>query len=63
MNARTPFVSHVESTKSMQPAKRALDNPPRASKPAAVRPTTFRQLGSDPALFEFVAIRNKGRGV
>jgi hypothetical protein len=57
MNARTPFVSHVESTKSMQPRQRALDHPPRAPQPAAVGPSTFRQLAGDPAPLEFVPMR------
>jgi len=57
MNARAPFVSHVESTKSMQPRQRSLDDPPGAPKPAAVRPSAFRQLTGDPASREFVPMR------
>ena len=57
MNARTPFVSHVEATKSMQPRQRALDHPPCAPQPAAVRPSAFRQLAGDPAPREFVPMR------
>jgi hypothetical protein len=57
MNTRTPFVSKVESTKSMEPRQRALDDPPRAAKAAAVGPTALCQLAGDPALFELVAMR------
>jgi hypothetical protein len=57
MNARTPFVSHVESTKSMEPRQRALDDPPRASQSAAVRAAAFRELAGDAASLEFVPMR------
>ena len=54
MNTRTPFVSQVEATKSVEPRERALDDPPGASESAAVRAAAFRQLAGDPALFECV---------
>jgi hypothetical protein len=57
MNARTPFVSHVEATKSMQPSQGALDDPPRTPKPAAVGPSAFGELAGDPAPFELVPMR------
>jgi hypothetical protein len=57
MNARTPFVSHVESTKSMEPRQRAFDHPARAPQSAAVRPAPFRQLAGDPAALEGVPVR------
>jgi hypothetical protein len=57
MNARTPFVSHVQSTESMQPRQRALDDPSRSPKPAPVGPSAFRQLAGDPAPLEFVPMR------
>src|SRR5712691_12405607 len=57
MNARTPFVSQVESPKSMQPRQRALDDPTRAAQAAAVGPSAFRQLAGDPAPRQGVAMR------
>ena len=57
MNARTPFVTQIESTKSMEPGQRALDDPARAPQSAAVRAAAFRQLAGDPAPLEFVAMR------
>ncbi len=57
MNARTPFVSQIEPTKSMEPRQRPLDDPARPSKSAAVRSAAFRQLARDPASREFVAMR------
>ena len=57
MNARTSFVSQIESTKSMEPGQRAFDDPARASQSAAVRTATFRQLAGDPASRECVAMR------
>jgi len=57
MNARTPFVPQIESTKSMEPRQRAFDDPARAPKAAAVGPTTFRQLAGDAASPEFVPMR------
>jgi hypothetical protein len=57
MNARTPFVPQIESTKSMESSERALDDPARASQSAAVRTAAFRQLAGDPASREFVAMR------
>lgn len=57
MNARSPFVSQVESTKAMQPRQRALDDPAGASESAAVRAAAFGQLAGDPAPFECVAMR------
>jgi len=57
MNARTPFVSHVESTKSMQPRQRPLDDPAGTPKPAAMGPAAFRQLAGDPAPLECVPMR------
>jgi hypothetical protein len=57
MNARTPFVSQVEATKSMQPRQRAFDDPAGVPKPAAVGPSAFRQLAGNPASREFVPMR------
>jgi len=57
MDTRPAFVSHVETTKSMQPRHRALDDPARASEPAAVGPSAFGQLAGDAALFELVTVR------
>ena len=57
MNTRTTFVPHVQSTKPMQPRQCALDDPTRATEPAAVRPTAFRQLAGDPAPPELIAVR------
>ena len=44
MNARTPFVSQIQATKSMQPGQGALDDPPRSPQAAAMGPTAFGQL-------------------
>ena len=57
MNAWTPFVPQIESTKSMEPGQRAFDDPARASQSAAVRTAAFRQLAGDPTSLEFVAMR------
>lgn len=57
MHTRAPFVSQIESTKSMKPGQRAFDDPARASQSAAVRAAAFRQLARDPASLEFVAMR------
>ena len=57
MNAWSPFVAQIESTKSMQPRQRALDDPAGASEAAAVWAAAFRQLAGDPTPFEFVAMR------
>ena len=57
MNTRSPLVPHVQTTKPMEPSQCPLDDPARATKLAAVRPTAFRQLADDPALLELVAVR------
>jgi len=57
MNARTPFVPQIESTKSMEPGQRAFDDPARTAQSAAVRTAAFRQLAGDPASLKFVAMR------
>jgi len=57
VNTGTTFVPHVQSTKPVQPRQRALDDPARAAKPAAVWPTAFRQLTGDPAPLELIAVR------
>ena len=57
MNARTPFVSEIESTKSMEPGQRTFDDPARASQSAAVRAAACRQLAGDAAPRQFVAMR------
>jgi hypothetical protein len=41
----------------MEPSQRAFDDPARASQSAAVGPAAFRQLASDAATLEFVAMR------
>ena len=57
MNARTPFVSQIQATKSMQPGQGALDDPARAPEAAAMGPAAFGQLAGDPAAIELVAMR------
>lgn len=57
MDARAPFVAQIQSTKSMEPGKGALDDPARAPQSASVRSTAFRQLAGDAAALKFVAMR------
>ena len=57
MNAWSPFIPQIESTKAMKPRQRALDDPAGASESAAVRAAAFGQLAGDPAPFEFIAMR------
>ena len=56
MDAWTPFVPQIESTKSMEPGQGAFDDPARASQAAAMGTAAFRQLAGDPATLEFVAM-------
>jgi len=57
MNARSPFVPQIESTKSMQPRERALDDPPCPPQPAAMGPSAFGQLAGDAAPGQLVPMR------
>ena len=57
MNTRPTFIAHVESTKSVQPRQRALDDPARATQAAAVRRPALGELGGDPASMERIAMR------
>ena len=57
MNARTSFISQIESTKSMEPCQRAFDDPTRASQSAAVRTAAFRQLAGYSASLQGFAMR------
>ena len=57
MDARTTFVSQIESPKAMEPGERTFDDPASAAQPAAVRTAAFRQLTGDAAPLEFVAMR------
>jgi len=52
MHGRSPFISEIESTKTMEPGERPFDDPARATQPAAVRAAAFREQTGDAALFE-----------
>ncbi len=57
MHTRSPFVSQIESTKSVEPGERALDDPAGSTQSAAVGAAALGQLTGDPAPREFVAMR------
>ena len=57
MNARSPFVSHVESAETMEPSQRALDDPSRAPEATAMGLAPFRELAGNTAPLKFVTMR------
>ena len=57
MNARSTLIADGQSPKAMQPGDGPLDDPARASQPAAVWAPALGELRGDPALCELVAMR------
>ena len=57
MNASATFVAHIESSKSVKPRQRALNDPACAAQAAAVRRPSLRELGGDPAAMQRVTMR------